>query len=94
MAVPTSINQQRLKNKGIKQSMSRKGNSMDNGMMEDMPMEPIEEETPKKKIPLVGIIGIAAAVIAIIVIVITIISKKRKAKKHKEDMDLLDEDDV
>lgn len=67
---------------------------MDNGMMEDMPMEPIEEETPKKKIPLVGIIGIAAAVIAIIVIVITIISKKRKAKKHKEDMDLLDEDDV
>ena len=28
-------NQQRLKNKGIKQSMSRKGNSMDNGMMEN-----------------------------------------------------------
>ncbi len=27
--------QQRLKNKGIKQSMSRKGNSMDNGMMEN-----------------------------------------------------------
>ena len=26
--------QQRLKNKGIKQSMSRKGNSMDNGLME------------------------------------------------------------
>ena len=28
-------NQQRLKNKGIKQSISRKGNSMDNGMMEN-----------------------------------------------------------
>ena len=28
-------NQQRLKNNGIKQSMSRKGNSMDNGMMEN-----------------------------------------------------------
>ena len=27
--------QQRLKNKGIKQSMSRKGNSMDNGIMEN-----------------------------------------------------------
>ena len=27
--------QQRLKNMGIKQSMSRKGNSMDNGMMEN-----------------------------------------------------------
>ena len=27
--------QQRLKNKGIRQSMSRKGNSMDNGMMEN-----------------------------------------------------------
>ena len=27
--------QQRLKNNGIKQSMSRKGNSMDNGMMEN-----------------------------------------------------------
>ena len=27
--------QQRLKNKGISQSMSRKGNSMDNGMMEN-----------------------------------------------------------
>ena len=27
--------QQRLNNKGIKQSMSRKGNSMDNGMMEN-----------------------------------------------------------
>lgn len=27
--------QQRLKNKGIKQSMSREGNSMDNGMMEN-----------------------------------------------------------
>ena len=27
--------QQRLKNKGIKQSISRKGNSMDNGMMEN-----------------------------------------------------------
>jgi len=25
---------QKLKNKGIKQSISRKGNSMDNGMME------------------------------------------------------------
>ena len=27
--------QQRLKNNGIKQSMSRKGNSLDNGMMEN-----------------------------------------------------------
>lgn len=27
--------QQRLKNKGIKQSMSRKGNSMDNGLMDN-----------------------------------------------------------
>ena len=27
--------QQRLKNNGIRQSMSRKGNSMDNGMMEN-----------------------------------------------------------
>ena len=27
--------QQKLKNKGIKQSMSRKGNSIDNGMMEN-----------------------------------------------------------
>ena len=27
--------QQQLKNKGIKQSMSRKGNSMDNGLMEN-----------------------------------------------------------
>jgi len=67
---------------------------IDEGMMEDMPMEPIEDENTKKKIPLVGILGIAAAAIVVIVVVITIISKKRKAKKHKEDMDLLDEDDV
>lgn len=67
---------------------------IDEGMMEDMPMEPIEDENTKKKIPLAGILGIAAAAIVVIVVVITIISKKRKAKKHKEDMDLLDEDDV
>ena len=34
--------QQRLKNKGIKQSMSRKGNSMDNGMMEHF-LDKVEE---------------------------------------------------
>lgn len=67
---------------------------IDEGMMEDMPMEPIEDENTKKKIPLAGILGIAAAAIVVIVVVITIISKKRKAKKLKEDMDLLDEDDV
>ncbi len=67
---------------------------IDEGMIEDMPMEPIEGENTKKKIPLVGILGIAAAAIVVIAVVITIISKKRKAKKHKEDMDLLDEDDV
>ena len=33
--VQAKKNQQRLKNNGIKQSMSRKGNSMDNGMMEN-----------------------------------------------------------
>lgn len=67
---------------------------MDEGMMEDIPMEPIEDENAKKKIPLAGILGIAAAAIVVIVVVIAIISKRRKAKKHKEDMDLLDEDDV
>ncbi len=65
---------------------------MDDGMMEDMPMEPVEEEPKKKGLPLVGIIGGAAAV-AVIVAVIVIVSKKRKAKKHQEDMDLLDGDD-
>ncbi|MDE6365299.1 MAG: hypothetical protein K2L86_13735, partial [Lachnospiraceae bacterium] len=65
---------------------------MDDGMMEDMPMEPMEEETKKKGVPLIGIIGGAAAV-AVIVAVIVIVSKKRKAKKHQEDMDLLDGDD-
>ncbi|EOS37105.1 hypothetical protein C804_00215 [Lachnospiraceae bacterium A4] len=65
---------------------------MDNGMMEDMPVEPVEEEPKKKGLPLVGIIGGAAAV-AVIVAVIVIVSKKRKAKKHQEDMDLLDGDD-
>lgn len=66
---------------------------IDEGMMEDIPMEPIEDENTKKKIPLVGILGTVVAIV-VIVVVITIISKKRKAKKHKEDMDLLDEDDV
>ncbi len=65
---------------------------MDNEMMEDMPVEPVEEEPKKKGLPLVGIIGGAAAV-AVIVAVIVIVSKKRKAKKHQEDMDLLDGDD-
>lgn len=67
---------------------------IDEGMMEDIPMESIEDENAKKKIPLAGILGIAAAAIVVIVVVIAIISKRRKAKKHKEDMDLLDEDDV
>ena len=65
---------------------------MDNGMMEDMPMEPVEEEPKKKGLPLVGIIGGAAAVAAIVAVIV-IVSKKRKAKKHQEDMDLLDGDD-
>ena len=66
---------------------------MDEGLMEDIPMEPMEGETQKKRVPLVGIIGGAAAVIAVIVVVIVIVSKKRKAKKQQEDMDLLDGDD-
>ncbi len=65
---------------------------MDNGMMEDMPVEPVEEEPKKKGLPLVGIIGGAAAVAAIVAVIV-IVSKKRTAKKHQEDMDLLDGDD-
>ena len=60
--------------------------------MEDMPMEPMEEEPVKKGVPLIGILGGAAAVV-VVVAVIVIVSKKRKAKKHQEDMDLLDGDD-
>lgn len=65
---------------------------MDNEMMEDMPVEPVEEEPKKKGLPLVGIIGGAAAVAAIVAVIV-IVSKKRTAKKHQEDMDLLDGDD-
>lgn len=65
----------------------------DEGMMENIPMEPFEEEPAQKKIPLVAVIGIVAAVVAVIVVVAVVISKKKKAKKHKEDMDLLDGDD-
>ncbi len=65
---------------------------MDNEMMEDMPVEPVEEEPKKKVLPLVGIIGGAAAVAAIVAVIV-IVSKKRTAKKHQEDMDLLDGDD-
>lgn len=68
--------------------------TFDEGMMDDFPMEPIEEEPPQKKLPLVAVIGIAVAVIVVIAVVVAVISKKRKAKKHKEDMDLLDGDDV
>lgn len=67
--------------------------SFDEGMMDDFPTEPIEEETAPKKIPLAVLIGIAVAVVVVIVVIIIIISKKRKAKKHQEDMDLLDGDD-
>ncbi len=62
--------------------------------MQDIPMEPIEEEPQKKGLPIAALIGIGVGVIAVIVIVVVIISKKKKAKKHKEDMDLLDGDDV
>ena len=65
----------------------------DEGMMENVPTEPFEEEPAQKKIPLVAVIGIVAAVVAVIVVVAVVISKKKKAKKHKEDMDLLDGDD-
>lgn len=68
--------------------------TFDEGMMEDIPMEPMEDETAQKKIPLVAVIGIIAAVIAVIAVIVVIVSKKRKAKKQKEDMDLLDGDDV
>ena len=68
--------------------------TFDEGMMEDIPMEPMEDETAQKKIPLEAIIGIIAAVIAVIAVIVVIVSKKRKAKKQKEDMDLLDGDDV
>ncbi len=57
--------------------------TFDEGMMENVPTEPFEEEPAQKKIPLV----------AVIVVVAVVISKKKKAKKHKEDMDLLDGDD-
>ena len=67
--------------------------TFDEGMMENVPTEPFEEEPAQKKIPLVAVIGIVAAVVAVIVVVAVVISKKRKAKKHKEDMDLLDGDD-
>lgn len=67
--------------------------NFDEGMMEDIPMEPVEDENAQKKVPLIAIIGIAAAVIVIIVIIVVIVSKKRKAKKQREDMDLLDGDD-
>lgn len=67
--------------------------NFDEGMMEDIPMEPVEDENAQKKVPLVAIIGIAAAVIAVIVVITVIVSKKRKAKKQREDMDLLDGDD-
>lgn len=68
--------------------------TFDEGMMEEIPMEPMEDETAGKGIPFIAIIGIIVAVIVVIVVVIVIISKKRKAKKQKEDMDLLDGDDV
>ncbi len=67
--------------------------TFDEGMMENGPTEPFEEEPAQKKIPLVAVIGIVAAVVAVIVVVAVVISKKKKAKKHKEDMDLLDGDD-
>lgn len=67
--------------------------TFDEGMMENVPTEPFEEEPAQKKIPLVVVIGIVAAVVAVIVVVAVVISKKKKAKKHKEDMDLLDGDD-
>ena len=67
--------------------------TFDEGMMENVPTEPFEEEPAQKKIPLVAVIGIVAAVVAVIVGVAVVISKKKKAKKHKEDMDLLDGDD-
>ena len=67
--------------------------TFDEGMMENVPTEPFEEEPAQKKIPLVAVIGIVAAVVAVIVVVAVVISKKKMAKKHKEDMDLLDGDD-
>ncbi|MDE6621265.1 MAG: hypothetical protein K2K74_12415 [Lachnospiraceae bacterium] len=67
--------------------------TFDDSMIDDFPMEPIEEEPVQNGIPLIAVIGIAAAVIVVIVIIAVIISKKRKAKKHQEDMDLLDGDD-
>jgi len=67
--------------------------TFDEGMMENVPTEPFEEEPAQKKIPLVAVIGIVAAVGAVIVVVAVVILQKKKAKKHKEDMDLLDGDD-
>lgn len=67
--------------------------SFDDGMMDPMPEQPIEDETGQNRIPLMTIIGIVVAVVVVIVIIVVIISKKRKAKKQQEDMDLLDEDD-
>lgn len=68
--------------------------TIDEGMVDDFPMEPIEEETTQKGLPLIAVIGIVVAVIAVIVIIVVIVSKKKKAKKHQEDIDLLDGDDV
>lgn len=67
--------------------------NFDEGMMEDISMEPVVDESAQKGIPLIAIIGIAAAVVVLIVIIIVIVSKRRKAKKQREDMDLLDGDD-
>lgn len=65
----------------------------DDDMMNDIPIEPMEEEPAQQKIPLIAIIGIAVAAVVVIVIIAVIVSKRRKAKRHKEDMDLLDGDD-
>ncbi|MDE6941400.1 MAG: hypothetical protein K2P40_10735, partial [Lachnospiraceae bacterium] len=42
--------------------------TFDEGMMENVPMEPLEEEPAQKKLPLVAVIGIVAAVVAVIVV--------------------------
>lgn len=66
--------------------------SFDEDMMDDYPMEPIDDENGKT-VSIFVIVGIVVAVIVIAIIIIVMI-KKKKAKKHKEDLDLLDEDDV
>lgn len=68
--------------------------TVDDGAMDEMPMEPVEDEAGKNKLPLAAVLGIVAAAVAVLVIIIVVISKKRKEKRHKEDMDLLDEDNV